>query len=106
MECTVLSASGGRWGTSGNSALENAFAINILTAEIIFARSYIDGGANSCETTRWVNRERANGNRGNPRVRRGLGLSRSEPGWSAVAGDPPAPLRPPEINGTVAFGIA
>src|SRR5258708_37683195 len=98
MECTVLSASGGRWGTSGNSALENAFAINILTAEIIFARSYIDGGANSCETTRWVNRERANGNRGNPRVRRALGLSEGEPGCSAVGWDPPAANGPPGVK--------
>src|SRR5260370_19892897 len=105
MECTVLSASGGRWGTGGNSALENAFAINILTAEIIFARSYIDGGANSCETTRWVNRERANGNRGNPRVRRVLGLSESKPGCSAVGGDPQAAIGPPEINVTLGIGI-
>src|SRR5260370_36329896 len=104
MECTVLSASGGRWGTGGNSALENAFAINILTAEIIFARSYIDGGANSCETTRWVNRERANGNRGNPRVRRGLGLSESKTGWSAVGGEPPAHICSPELNATPGHG--
>src|SRR5258708_36356574 len=105
MECSVLSGSGGRWGSGGNSALETAFAINILTAEIIFARSHIDGGANSCETTRWVNRERANGNRGNPRVRRVLGLSESKPGCSAVGGDPQAAIGPPEINVTWVIGI-
>src|SRR5260370_41156819 len=106
MECTVLSASGGRWGTGGNGALEHAFAINILSAEIIFARSYIDGGANSCETTSWVNRERANGNRRNPRARRALGLGGNKPGCAAVGGDPQAPLGPPEIIAALGLGNA
>src|SRR5260370_10445432 len=105
MECTVLSARGGRWGTGGNGALEHAFAINIHSAEIIAARSYIDGGANRCETTSWVNRERANGNRRNPRARRVLGLSESKPGCSAVGGDPQAAIGPPEINVARVIGI-